>query len=294
MRAATLVCRTFAFIAVGVVGASFAQSQPGRNKDETPVSTRWVLDAAGPTQRIAIRSVYLLVCPKTQMKGTAFLLKGGPMVTDNHVVDGCGTGDLWALSSVGKRISFSKLITDPSRDLALLIPAQNLHGELELGLDVSPAVGTGVTTWGYPLVYNGPAPLLSVGYVAGYNDARIEQAVVKHIVVNGAFNPGNSGGPLLLASDNKVIGVVVWRMRIIPAWVQTLITSLKDGSGASVRTCCAAIMTLPDGTQKGLSNDEVNGLVLQQFYDTVQVMIGEATSVSELRSFLKEKQAELK
>ena len=130
--------------------------------------------------------------------------------------------------------------------------------------------------------------------MAGYHDAHIEQAVVKHIVVNGAFNPGNSGGPLLLASDNRVIGVVVWRMRIIPEWVQPLITALATGSGSTATSCCVATITLPDGTKRGLSNDQVNGLVLQQFYDTVQVMIGEATSVSELKSFLKEKEAELK
>ena len=157
MPTITRLCRTFAYVALGV-GVGFAQSQPSRNKDETPVSTQWVLDAAGPTQRIAIKSVYLLVCPKTEKKGTAFLLKGGPMVTDNHVVDGCESGDLWALSSGGEKIFFSRLITDPSRDLALLVPAQRLHGQLELGADVSPSVGTGVTTWGYPLIYSGPAP----------------------------------------------------------------------------------------------------------------------------------------
>lgn len=293
MKKFGLLCGITALVAVAV-GITFGQVESREyTTNQMPVSTQWLLDAAGPSQRTTIRSVYLLVCPKTKMKGTAFLLKGGPMVADNHVVDGCTSSDLWALSSMGEKISFSKLITDPNRDLALLRPAQKLEGQLELGVDVSPAVGTAVTTWGYPLIYSGPAPILSVGYVAGYNDAHIRQAVVKHIVVNGAFNPGNSGGPLLLASDNKVVGVVVWKMRVMPEWVQTLISALEDGKPGA-RSCCVATMTLPDGTQKGLSNDEVNGLVLQQFYDTVQVMIGEATSVSELKSFLKEKEGELR
>jgi Trypsin-like peptidase domain len=278
-------------IVVGV-GMAFGQVDSSDDKkNQVPVSTQWVLDAAGPTQRTAIKSVYLLVCPKTGKKGTAFLLRGGTMVTDNHVVDGCESGDLWAMSPMGERISFSKLITDPNRDLALLRPARRLEGGLELGLDVSPQVGTTVTTWGFPLIYNGPAPLLSVGYVAGYNEAHISHAIVKHIVVNGAFNPGNSGGPLLVASDNKVVGIVVWKMRLIPEWVQTLISGLSHPSAIS---CCAATVTLPDGTQKGVSNEEAASLVLQQFYDTVQVMIGEATSVSELKAFLREKEGELR
>jgi len=280
-----------ALVVVVAVGTTFGQAQPGDKKGEVPVSTQWVLNAAGPAQRNAIKSVYLLVCPKTDKKGTAFLLTSGTMVTDNHVVDGCGSGDLWATSTMGERVTFSKVITDPNRDLALLRPAQKLEGGLELGLDVSPKVGTTVTTWGFPLIYNGPAPLLSVGYVAGYNEVHIGRAAVKHLVVNGAFNPGNSGGPLLVASENKVVGIVVWKMRLIPEWVQTVITGLGH---PSTRVCCSATVTLPDGTQKGLSDEEASSLVLQQFYDTVQVMIGEATSVPELRSFLREKEGELR
>src|SRR5438445_1690176 len=212
------------------------------------------------------------------------------MVTDNHVIEGCGKDQLWAMSSRGEKILFANVVTDPKRDLALLRPAKTLQGGLELGSVVSPKVGTTVTTWGFPLIYNGPAPILSVGYVAGYNDAQINGAVVKHIVVNGAFNPGNSGGPLLVATDNKVVGVVVWKMRLIPDWVQTLINGFGH-AGASV--CCVATQTLPDGTQRGISSEEASGLVLQQFYNTVQVMIGEATSASELKDFLESKEKEL-
>ena len=269
----------------------FGQEKPGDTPPKsTPVSTQWLLDSAGPAQRDAIKSVYLMVCPKTNKKGTAFLLKSGTMVTDNHVVEGCTSSDLWALSPMGERITFSKVVTDANRDLALLRPTNRLEGGFELGLDVFPKVGTAVTTWGFPLIYNGPAPLLSAGYVAGYSDAHVGAAVVKHIVVNGAFNPGNSGGPLFAAADNKVVGIVVWRMRLLPDWVQTLITGFGHPTASS---CCVAEQTLPDGTKKGISTEEASGMVLQQFYDTVQVMIGEATSVSELRAFLRDKEIEL-
>jgi S1-C subfamily serine protease len=269
----------------------FGQEKSGDTAPKsTPVSTQWLLDSAGPAQRDAIKSVYLLVCPKTNKKGTAFLLKSGTMVTDNHVVEGCTSSDLWALSPMGQRITFSKVVTDANRDLALLRATNRLDGGFELGSDASPKVGVAVTTWGFPLIYNGPAPLLSAGYVAGYNDAQVGAAVVKHIVVNGAFNPGNSGGPLLAAADNKVVGIVVWRMRLLPDWVQTLITGFGHPTAMS---CCVAEQTLPDGTKRGISTEEASGMVLQQFYDTVQVMIGEATSVTELKAFLKEKESAL-
>jgi hypothetical protein len=204
------------------------------------------------------------------------------MVTDNHVVEGCSNTELWALSPMGEKITFLRVVTDPNRDLALLRPTKRLQGGFELGSDISPRLDTRVTTWGFPLIYNGPAPLLSVGYVSGYNDAHVGKAVIKHIVVNGAFNPGNSGGPLLVA-DNKVVGVVVWKMRLLPDWVQTMISGFAH-TGTS--DCCVATRILPDGTQEGVSTEVASGLVLQQFYNTVQVMIGEATSVSELRAFL--------
>jgi S1-C subfamily serine protease len=284
-----VACYVTLLMAVGV-GISPAQKQPN-DKAQVPVSTQWVLDAAGPVQRTAINSVYLLVCAKTSKKGTAFLLKDGVMVTDNHVVEGCEARDLLATSPMGEPVAFLNLVTDRNRDLALLRPERRLQGGLELGSDVSPNVGTAVTTWGFPLIYNGPAPLLSVGYVAGYNPAHIGQATVKHIVVNGAFNPGNSGGPLLVAADNKVIGIVVWKMRLIPEWVPTLISGLGN---SSAKVCCAATITLPDGTRKGVSDGEAASLVLQEFYNTTQVMIGEATSVSELRAFLREREGELR
>lgn len=94
----------------------------------------------------------------------------------------------------------------------------------------------------------------------------------------------------MVSSDTQVVGVVVWRMRLLPSWVQTIIDGFAH---PSAQICCAATITLPDGTKKGISSEEASGLVLQQFYDTVQVMIGEATSVSELEAFLKEKEHEL-
>ena len=259
--------------------------------EQVPISTQWLLDAAGPTQRASINSVYLVVCPKTNKKGRAFLIKSGIVVTDNHVVEGCQSGDLTATSSTGETISFSKMATDGARDLALLKPTKHINGGLTLGNDQSLKTGETVTTWGFPLIYNGPAPLLSVGYLSGFEAVPVADKTVKHLIVNGAFNPGNSGGPLLLSGQNTVVGIVVWKMRLLAPWTETLITGLNQ---SNVSISSGVMKTMPDGTSQNLPQHVVTALVLKEFYDTVQVMIGEATSVSELKQFLREKESELR
>jgi hypothetical protein len=272
-----------------------AQAPPNGppNDHQLPISTQWLLDAAGPTQQASINSVYMLACPKTDKKGTGFLITSGIIVTDNHVVEGCEAVDLTATSSNGDSIIFSKMVTDISRDLALLKPSKHINGGLSLANDGSLKEGDQVTTWGFPLIYNGPAPLLSVGYLSGFEAIPVGDKTVKHLIVNGAFNPGNSGGPLLLSGENRVVGVVVWKMRILAPQTQLLIDSLRNNLGG-VSISSGVTQTLPNGTKRGLGQGEVAALVLQEFYNTVQVMIGEATSVSELKAFVQEKGVELR
>jgi S1-C subfamily serine protease len=231
----------------------------------------------------------MMVCPVSQKKGTGFLIESGSIVTNEHVVNGCTASNMEAYPSVGGKVSFSDMTVDADRDLAVLQPREKLMGGLALGSDATLNLGQSVTTWGYPLIYSGPAPILSVGYAAGFNAAKLKtktggERVVKHIVVNGAFNPGNSGGPVFAANDNKVVGVVVWKMRILNQTVPTVIEGFKKGGG--VRTRGTFSMTMADGTQRGITDQEATAMVLEEFYNTVQVMIGEAISVSELKDFL--------
>ncbi len=140
-------------------------------------------------------------------------------------------------------------------------------------------------------MYNGPAPILSVGYVAGYASRSLGRRTAKHVIVNGAFNPGNSGGPVFKQNDDKVIAVVVWKALILPGWVPSAIQAFEHPRGAQVIGNFE--LTLPDGTKRTLSDEEATGIILEQFYDSVQVMIGEATSVSELREFINIKTRDL-
>jgi S1-C subfamily serine protease len=292
-------------VVLGVTLPVFAQEPDKSSKsDQTghvPVDTQMTLNASPTVQKSIIPEVLLLTCKKTQMKGTGFLISTGVIVTAAHVVCGCDSADLQATTPLNKTVQFSKLVRDNDRDVAALIPKEPLNGGLTLALDANPAMAERVNTWGYPLIYNGPAPLLSVGYVSGYYEATELNACgstensrhlkFKHIVVNGAFNPGNSGGPLFAFGQNKVIGIVVWKSIAFSDQVKTAIDGFHSPNGITMGGRFSERQ--PDGTYKNITDQEVIARVLEEFYTKVQVNIGEAVSVSELNAFLKAHESEL-
>lgn len=185
----------------------------------------------------------------------------------------------------------SHKVADPARDLAILTPTEKLAGGLTLGLDDTVAVGTAVSTWGFPLGYNGPAPLLSVGYLSGFIAYRKDTAstdILKHLVVNGAFNPGNSGGPLFASNDNRVIGIVVSKHAPITPFHVSAIKALAENRSGVTFTA-----TDDKGKQTVFVESQIVADLLQYFRNLAQVMIGEAISVSELKAFLAEKRIKL-
>jgi S1-C subfamily serine protease len=260
----------------------------------TSVDSTLLLDAAGPEQRQSLNAIYLVICPNVDAKtadvGTGFLLDSGVMVTNRHVVGTCNEQTLRAKTNTNHTVEFSKVILDEGRDLALLIPKSKLQNGLKLAAKDNPPPGTAVSTWGYPLLYNGISPLLSVGYVSGFRQDNAHGPSVKHIIVNGAFNHGNSGGPLLVARNNEVIGVVVLTYLFYPPIVKQIIDSLaRQGAGFMVGT-----ITNPDGTTSKVSEAQVTSKVLDEFYQKTQVMIGEAIAGSELKAMLNDKEADLR
>lgn len=251
--------------------------------DSIPISTQWLLDAVGEMGRSAINSVYLIVCPKTNSKGTGFLIKSGHLITNWHVVRNCNPTEIFALSSDGKKILFQNILSDENRDLAILEPTKQLGKGLEV-VNINVEAGTKVSTWGHPLGYSGPAPILSVGYLAGFRDHRKDEIseVVKRYVINAAFNPGNSGGPLFISGDNKVIGVVVAKHAPITQFLASAIEALSKNPSGVVFTA-----TDEKGNKKQFVESQVVAMVLNYFRDMTQVVIGEAIVGSELITFLK-------
>jgi S1-C subfamily serine protease len=286
-------------VAIFTMGPALSAQEPnGRPISEknaqVPVDTQLTIEASAPVQKAPIRSVLYMECKKRGMKGTAFLLSSGVVVTAAHVVCGCSAADVDATTTLSEPIHFSALVRDEDRDIAALVPTSRLSGGLELAPDTSLAVGQQVNTWGFPLIYNGPAPLLSVGYVSGLYEAaesnfcdptqNSKKLNFKHIVVNGAFNPGNSGGPLFVFGQNKVVGIVIWKSIAFSNNVKAAIDGFHNPRATLGGTFTE---TLPDGTTRGVSDSEVMARVLEEFYTKVQVDIGEAVSSSEIRAFVK-------
>jgi S1-C subfamily serine protease len=217
------------------------------------------------------------------------LIKGDIVVTNAHVTATCNETNLVGVSTSSEQIHFSLVIKDQDRDLALLVPAKPISGGFNLATTDSVTPGTQVSTWGYPFYYNGISPLLSVGYVSGYRVVSAGGKNVKHLVINGAINHGNSGGALLPAGRTDVIGVVVATYHFYPPEVKQIIDALSNqANGFQVGR-----VRQPDGTQKSISEAQLTSMVLEEFYEKTQVMIGEAIAVSELKNMIKDHAQEL-
>jgi len=269
---------------IAILSICIASTKPAfpQQSTSTPTSinAELVLDAAGPEQRKSLNAIYLIACPGVGF-GSGFLLDAGFIVTNAHVVATCSEEKLYGISTTNKHVKFTRIVRDMQRDLALLVPSEKLAGGLKLATHDNPQPGTTVSTWGYPFGYNGISPLLSVGYVAGYRTDSQSGLAVRHIVVNGAFNHGNSGGPLLVSHDNSVIGVVVLTFHFYPPEVkQTIDNLLAVDSGVMFS------FQQPNGTTTEISEAKLTALVLNEFYQKTQVMIGEAIAASEVRAMM--------
>lgn len=248
-----------------------------------PITTRWLLDSAGETNREAINSVYMIICERLSLKGTGFLIKNGHIVTNWHVVKDSKPDEIFAISNKKEKIEFNKIIIDEKRDLALLTPTKTINGGLKINTEDRIYPGLQVITWGFPLGYNGPAPLLSAGYISGFKEG--ESHCVKKIIVNGAFNPGNSGGPLFRSNDDKVIGVVVSTHKPMPQFIVSATQALANNEYGMMFE-----YTDKDGNKGKLAESQVVAKILEHYVTNLtQVMIGEAIDSSELMKFLKEK-----
>lgn len=256
--------------------------------ESTPISTQWLLEASEEPNRKAINSVYLVYCLKTQSKGTGFAIKSGQLITNWHLVKNCSATEVVAISSNGKQLKFTQLFTDENRDLAILTPELPVSSDLEID-DQKVETETKVLTWGHPLAYNGPSPILSVGYLAGFNDYQKDKTSpkVKRYIINGALNPGNSGGPLFIAGTNKVVGVVVAKHAPITQFLLSALDVLEKNKSGFQFTAINE-----KGDKIPFSESQIVAALLQHQRQMTQVMLGEAIVIDELIAFLKENKIE--
>lgn len=246
-----------------------------------PVNTQLTMDATDSFGQKAIQNVFMIYCPTVNEKGSGFALKDGRVVTNYHVIKNSG-GLIRVIDAAGTLHAVASVEADPKRDLAVITLKTPVSGGFDLAAeDEISQLGAQVITWGYPLGYNGPSPILSVGHLAGLR-MHLEGGVqVKHHIVNGAFNGGNSGGALIDPATNKVVGVVVAKHGRMTDFQEQALAALKNNRSGFVYTC-----RMPDGSATNFSEAQLVADIASHFVQMTQVMIGEAIHVSELSKLL--------
>jgi S1-C subfamily serine protease len=217
-------------------------------------------------------------------KGTGWLVADRLLVTNEHVVRNGSPGGILVHFPDGTTSSVSKIAAlDASADLAaieLQVPATATPLKIEsapLGL------GAQIYALGFPLAYNGPAPLFTVGYIAGF-EARMVKAgmpLQQRLVLNAALNPGNSGGPVIGWQESAVRGVAVSKHAPIASYLQSAIDALANNKSGVVFTA-----TDSQGQTHTFVESQLVADVLKYFRSMTQVVIGEAIPASEVISFL--------
>gem|GEM_PF-3041799 len=168
---------------------------------------------APPILESVRKSIVLVASSKCKNNGsgygTGFVIKPGYIVTNAHVISGCGSIELVDYQGNHHKGTV-KAMGDPksSNDLAILKTADTSLPSLSLARHEEGKPNEKIQTIGYPLVamasgQNAPSPS-NEGVIASYD---INDQVFYSQGMN--INPGNSGGPVFLLSSRKVIGVAV-------------------------------------------------------------------------------------
>ena len=206
----------------GVVGGFVALSNVERDADPSysvslgpPASVNRPPSSVAGVAARDMPGVVMIKVDGGEGTGSGFVIPGGYIVTDNHVVTMDGQvshSSIRVYFSDGKSAAARLVGRDPYSDIAV-IKATGVTGlpALTLGNSGSVAVGDPVIAIGAPL---GLADTVTSGIVSALNrpvqpgsvDAIAPQAFFDAIQTDAPINPGNSGGPLVNARG-EVIGV---------------------------------------------------------------------------------------
>ena len=195
----------------------------------------------------------------------------------------CCPTDITVVGVNGQQLTVANIVTDAVRPrVALSIQSSKCSGPPPPATDEF-SIGAQVSTWGYPDGYDGLAPRLSSGYLAGVDRVKVPgEKTVPKLVINAAFNLGNSGGPLLEIEKGTVIGVVSSKIAPLPHEIESALAALK-----SDKSIIAFEKTKPDGTKEKMSGSQVLEEVLQYLRSQTQLVIGHAVMPSDPKVFLK-------
>jgi S1-C subfamily serine protease len=249
--------------------------------NNVPVSAPIDTDSAGRAGDIAMHSVVRLICVNFNTVGTGFLHKSGNIITADHVVRGCTS--IQVVLSDGSQDTATIAAQDQDHDLALIKPSKPINATpLSLSAKTDFKVGAQVSTWGFPGGYTGLSPILSVGHLSGKDAYQIRPGTtVSKWIVNAAFNGGNSGGPLIQIETGEVFGVVSSKLAPISRESASILSALEQQNNGFQYTA-----KTPDGKQVSYSEGQLVGHVLNELRRQVQLVIGQAVLLEDLKNFL--------
>ena len=211
-------CTALGGVAGGLVAARsmHVQLEPGYNLGPVPPAA--ASRTPGSVTSVAARdtpSVVMIKVDDGAGTGSGFVISGGYIVTNNHVVtlDGEATAaSLQIYLSNGSSVAGQLVGRDPYSDIAV-IRAAGVAGlpALPLGNSDSVAVGDPVIAIGSPLgladtVTSGIVSALDRPVQPGSGTGMAPEVYFDAIQTDAPINPGSSGGPLVNARG-QVIGV---------------------------------------------------------------------------------------
>jgi hypothetical protein len=292
LRSGDYTMKTFRYILLAILlllSISVSPFSTYAANNEIPIAAPMTTDLAGGSGVTAFPSVFRVLCAAKQSTGTGFLHKSGKVITVFHVIAGCSAQDIVLLGIQGHPFKVTNIVVDAVVDLALLTPMQDIKAPtLAISESDRYVIGSQVSTWGYPAGYNGLAPLLSSGYLSGTDILPGPSGKpVTRIVVNAAFNSGNSGAPLVEIDGSRVIGVVASKLAPLPEYIEKALQALKEAKYGLMFT-----KTKMDGTKEEISEAQVTEEILQYLRSQTQLVIGHAVLAKDLRAFLKSNNVE--
>ncbi len=269
--AACILATTFP----ALVSSSYAQ-------DAVPAPIPIDTDKAGRGGDLATRAVVRILCPAQNSASTGFLHKSGNIITAYSAVQDCGFPAM--VLHDGTVSPVTVFAADQYRDIALVKPNTPMDAK---ALPIAPGgnfkVGMQVSTWGFPSGYFGLTPMLSVGYLAGTDTNQIAPGkIVRQWVVNGLFNGGNTGGPLIAVETGEVFGVMTTKLAPLTVDTTAMIRALENSTAGP-----AYAGTTSDGKQVTVTEGQLVGKVVNELRRQVQLVVGKAAMHDDLVTFLK-------
>jgi RNA-directed DNA polymerase len=157
----------------------------------------------------ACDSIFIIENLLDGSQGTAFILKGIGIVTNEHVVSGINESysdllELYRYHEQENKRPVNFLKSCKARDLAILKPTTDFNGikRLEIGDDSQLKIGSHVTVLGFPQYSPGETPYINTGKII-QSKILYEQKIW---LLNIPVIHGNSGGPVL-NERQEVIGI---------------------------------------------------------------------------------------